>query len=268
MNLLAGRARARGLLPLTTAFAPLAAAFMGACSGPPALAELGYELEQTLAHDAEAYTQGLIVRGESFFESTGRLGHSELREVEVATGRVVRSRALPDTLFGEGLAMVGDKLVQLTWKAGLAFVYDAATFEVADTLRYEGEGWGLCHDGMSLFMSNGSGALTRRDPATFQVQEEIRVTKDGFSVRDLNELECVGEHVWANVYLSDHIYRIDKGTGQVTGELDAYGLSVASGRPADAGAVLNGIAYDKTGGSFYLTGKLWPTIFRVRIAGD
>jgi len=267
MNL-TGRTLARGLLPLATAFAPLASVFAGACSGPPALTELSYEIEQTLVHDAEAYTQGLIVRGGAFFESTGRLGHSELREVDVATGRVVRSRALPDTLFGEGLAMVGDKLVQLTWKAGLAFVYDTETFEVADTLRYEGEGWGLCYDGVSLFMSNGSGTLTRRDPATFQVQEEIRVTKDGFSVRDLNELECVGEHVWANVYLSDHIYRIDKGTGQVTGELDAYGLTVASGRPADAGAVLNGIAYDETDGNFYLTGKLWPAIFRVRIAGD
>lgn len=261
MNLRGRQARVVGfLLPATF----LAAA----CSEPPALAELNYEIEQTLVHDADAYTQGLIVRDGSFFESTGRLGHSELREVEVATGQVVRRRELPDTLFGEGLAMVGDKLLQLTWKAGLAFVYDAATFEVADTFEYEGEGWGLCHDGTSLFMSNGSGTLLRRDPATFQVLDEVRVTKDGFSVRDLNELECAGEHVWANVYLSDRIYRIDKGTGQVTGELDAYGLTVASGRPADPGAVLNGIAYDETAGSFYLTGKLWPTIFRVRIAGD
>ena len=248
-------------------FAVAAGLLLAACVDVDPVAELGYDLRRTLPHDPDAYTQGLILRGTSFFESTGRLGQSELREVDVATGEVLRRHALADEHFGEGLAMVGTKLVQLTWNAGLAFVYDAETFALENTFEYEGEGWGLCYDGQSLFMTNGSGALTRRDPETFAVVEELRVTRDGFSVSNLNELECVGDDVWANIYMTDELVRIDKRTGAITGELDAYGLTLASGRPSDPGAVFNGIAYDPSSQTFYVTGKLWPRIFEIGITG-
>ncbi len=227
---------------------------------------LAFEVARALPHDTLAYTQGLLLRDGAFFESTGQYGTSQLRQVDVESGQVVRAVDLSAEHFGEGLAAVGDRLVQLTWRAGLAFVYDAATFEVLDTLSYEGEGWGLCHDGDALYMSDGSATLTRRDPATFEVLERLQVTRDGFSLREINELECVGDHVWANVYMSNTIVRIDKRTGEVTGELDAQGLFLRSTRPADSGAVLNGIAYDPASGLFYLTGKLWAHIFEVRIS--
>lgn len=232
------------------------------------MAELRYEIRRALPHDASAYTQGLIIHDGTFYESTGQYGESDLRRVDIATGEVLAIHALADEHFGEGLALVGDRLVQLTWKAGLAFVYDAATLAPVDTLRYEGEGWGLCHDGRSLFMSDGGGTLQRRDPATLELAERIRVTRDGFSVRNLNELECVGDHIYANIYMTNEIVRIDKASGEVDGVLDAYSLSLQAGRPPDAGAVFNGIAHDPATGSFYVTGKLWPRMFELSIAEE
>ena len=229
--------------------------------------ELDYELRRTLPHDPEAYTQGLLIHDGMFFESTGQYGKSQLRQVDIATGSVQRSHALPEEYFGEGLALVGDKLVQLTWKAGLAFVYDAATLVQEKTFEYDREGWGLCYDGEWLFMSDGTGNLLRRDPETFDLVGEIRVTRSGFSVRNLNELECVGDHIYANIYLSDEIVRIDKATGEITGELNAYSLLLATPRPQDPGAVFNGIAFDSASGTFYVTGKLWPTMFEIALTG-
>ena len=255
-------------IPKTFKPSILAVLVAGACVDVDPVAELGYELHRTLPHDPDAYTQGLLLRGGSFFESTGLLGKSELREVEIATGEVLRSRELADTLFGEGLAMVGDKLVQLTWKAGLAFVYDAETFSLENTFEYSGEGWGLCYDGQFLYMTNGTSALIRRHPETFEVLEELRVTRDGFSVHNLNELECVEDGLWANQYTTNGILRIDKQTGEVTGRLDVHGLSLVSDRPSDPGAVLNGIAYDPSTRMFYVTGKLWPKLFEISISGE
>lgn len=255
-------------IPKTLKPSILAVLVAGACVDVDPVAELGYELHRTLPHDPDAYTQGLLLRGGSFFESTGLLGKSELREVEIATGEVLRSLELADTLFGEGLAMVGDKLVQLTWKAGLAFVYDAETFSLENTFEYSGEGWGLCYDGQFLYMTDGTSALIRRHPETFEVLEELRVTRDGFSVHNLNELECVEDGLWANQYTTNGILRIDKQTGEVTGRLDVHGLSLASDRPSDPGAVLNGIAYDPSTKMFYVTGKLWPKLFEISISGE
>lgn len=231
----------------------------------PPPAELRYELKRTLPHDPGAYTQGLLIHDAIFFESTGRYGKSEVRQVEIASGRVLLSHPLSNEHFGEGLARVGDRLIQLTWKAGLAFVYDVATLEPLDTLEYEGDGWGLCHDGESLFMSNGSDTLQRRDPDTFDLLEEIPVTRNDSSVHNLNELECVGENIYANVYRSNEIVRIDRTSGVVTGALDAEALAVASGRPEHGGAVFNGIAYDGRTGTFYVTGKLWPVVFEIEL---
>lgn len=245
---------------------PACAALLLGCERP--VAELEYQLRRTLPHDTLAYTQGLLIHDGVFFESTGRYGESEVRQVDVATGRVLRSHALAGEHFGEGLARVGDRLIQLTWRAGLAFVYDAATLLPADTFEYEGEGWGLCHDGESLFMSDGSGTLQRRDRDTFRLIERIAVTRDGFSERNLNELECVGDDIYANIYQSDEIVRIDKETGGITGRLDAFPLSLAAGRPADAGAVLNGIAHDERRGTFFVTGKLWAAMFEITIVEE
>ncbi len=231
----------------------------------PPTTELRYELKRTLPHDLGAYTQGLLIHDAIFFESTGRYGKSEVRQVEVASGRVLLSHPLSDEHFGEGLARVGDRLIQLTWKAGLAFVYDAATIEPLDTLEYEGEGWGLCHDGESLFMSDGSETLQRRDPDTFDLLEEIHVTRNDSSVRNLNELECVGDNIYANIFRSNEIVRIDRVTGVVTGALDAEALALASGRPEHGGAVFNGIAHDGRTGTFYVTGKLWPVMFEIEL---
>ena len=174
---------------------------------------------------------------------------------------------LSEEHFGEGLALVGPELVQLTWKSGLAFVYDSETLTLQRTFNYDGEGWGLCFDGEFLFMSDGSDRLLKRDPNTFEVLEEIRVTRNGFSLRRLNELECVGDDIYANVYQTNSIARIEKLTGKVTAEIDGFGLSLASERGSDPEAVLNGIAFDPGSGSFYVTGKLWSNLFEIQIPG-
>lgn len=161
--------------------------------------------------------------------------------------------------------MVGSELIQLTWQSELAFVYDSESLELKRTLEYTGEGWGLCFDGESLFMSDGSDKLLKRDPLTFEVIEEIPVAKDGFSVWRLNELECVGDEIFANIYPTNRIVRIDKRSGEVRAEIDGYGLSVASRRAPDPEAVFNGIAYDPATGHFYVTGKLWPSLFEIEI---
>lgn len=247
----------------------VAVAICGAGCAEATVPELGYRLVRTHPHDPGAYTQGLVVHDGAFLESTGQYGESQLRQVDIATGEVLRRHALSDEHFGEGIAVVGDRVIQLTWKAGLAFVYDIATFAVVDTIDYgtDHEGWGLCHDGESLFQSDGSGTLLRRDPQTFDLLESLRVTRDGFSTRSLNELECVGDHIYANVYMTNEIVRIDKRTGEITGDLDAFGLAVRSDRPTDPGAVFNGIAYDERSGTFYVTGKLWPDMFEIAIDG-
>ena len=244
-----------------------AQAFTVTVPARPPVAELTYHLVRTLPHDAGAYTQGLLIHDGIFFESTGRYGRSEVRRVRIATGEVLLSRPLANNRFGEGLAKVGERLIQLTWKAGLALVHHAATLDSLGTFEYQGEGWGLCHDGEALYMSNGSDTLQRRDPTTFGLLGRIGVTRADSAVHNLNELECVGDHIYANIHRSSEILRIDKLTGVVTGALDAEALARASGRPANPAAVLNGIAYDLRTGTFYVTGKLWPVMFEIEIAG-
>ena len=229
---------------------------------------LDYEILRTLPHDPEAYTQGLVFHDGFLFESTGRYGTSSVRKTDLSTGEVLQITSLAEEHFGEGLALVGSELIQLTWQAGLAFVDDSESLVLQRTVEYEGEGWGLCFDGESLFMSNGTDRLFRRDPATFEVLEELQVTKDGLSVWRLNELECVGDDVFANVYQTTKIMRIDKATGRVTSEIDGFSLSAAAERVPDPEAVLNGIAHDPEAGTLYVTGKLWRTLFEIRVVGN
>jgi glutamine cyclotransferase len=212
-------------------------------------------------HDPRAYTQGLLSFGDQLFESTGLRGRSSLREVDLATGRVLRQVELPDALFGEGLALVGPNLVQLTWTSGVARVYDRKTFRLLEEYRYSTQGWGLCFDGKRLVMSDGSSTLFFRDPRTFELQGQVNVRAAGEPRERLNELECVGNRVYANVYGTDWILEIDPGSGAVTTAIDASGLLGADEkRGAD---VLNGIAYRMGSGTFLLTGKLWPRLFEV-----
>jgi len=234
------------------------------CEASPPVVRMVPQVIRTVPHDPGAYTQGLILQGNRFYESTGQYGSSTIREVEVETGRVVVSRPLGEEYFGEGLARVGDRLIQLTWQEGVAFIYDLATLSPVGSMEYEGHGWGLCYDGTFLYMTNGSADLQRRDPETFQLLETLQVRLDGAPVFQVNELECVGDDIYANVFMSNRIVRVDKATGVVTAEIDATGLVPEGGRPLDAGAVLNGIAWDPASDTFYLTGKLWPTMFQVR----
>ena len=213
-------------------------------------------------HDTSAYTQGLLWRRGVLYESTGKYGRSALRKVDLESGRVLQSHQLGDSYFGEGLARVGERLIQLTWDEKVAFVYNLETFEPLDTLSYRGEGWGLCFDGERLFMSNGSDTLLVREPQQFLVVDRKTVTLESGPVSNLNELACVDGSVWANIWTSDRIVRIDPADGRVTAVVDASDLHPA--RDGSGEDVLNGIAYIPERQTFLLTGKNWPRIFEVR----
>lgn len=215
----------------------------------------------TRPHDPGAYTQGLFFSGSSLFESTGLNGRSSLREVDPQTGKVRRRIEVPQQYFAEGIALAGDRLIQLTWQNGVALVYNPTTFQKVGELRYDGEGWGLCYDGKRLVMSDGSDLLRFRDPKTFAPKGQVNVTLAGEPVYQLNELECVSGVIYANVWQTDDILKIDPATGRVTAVIDASGL--LSAQEAQQAEVLNGIAYDPAKKTFLITGKLWPKMFEV-----
>ena len=196
------------------------------------------------------------------FESSGQYGQSELREVDPQTGDVLRSVPLDRRYFGEGLAVVDDRLIQLTWREETAFAYRVSDFGQIGTYSYDTEGWGLCDDGGGLLMSDGSSTLYFRNRSTFDLLGTVEVTNDGEPVDELNELECVDGQVYANVYQTETIVRIDPATGRVTALVDASGLLTEEEK---AGAeFLNGIAYDANAGTYLITGKYWPALFEVR----
>lgn len=229
--------------------------------GPGAPERLRVKVLSTRPHDPAAYTQGLLIDGSVLYESTGIYGQSSIRQVDPATGEVKRNRLVPQEYFAEGLALVDGRLIQITWQEQKAFVYNAADFQPVAELRYDGEGWGLCWDGQRLVMSDGSNRLTFRDPKTFAVQGSVGVTLAGQPVAQLNELECVDGVIYANVWQSEEILRIDPKDGRVTAVIDASGLlSMEERRRVD---VLNGIAWDPAKKTFLITGKLWPKMFEV-----
>lgn len=234
----------------------------------PVVQELRVQVLERLPHDTEAFTQGLELRGDDLYEGTGLVGHSSIRRGPAGGEPTVR-RDLPAPLFGEGLTLVGPRLWQLTWQNGIAIERDADTLEELRRVSYEGEGWGVCHDGTAggaggrLVMSDGSSRLTFRDPETFEPTGHVDVTRDGAPVDRLNELECTDDgSVYANVYQTDTLVRIDPATGAVTADIDASGLLTPA--EIEAGALqLNGIAAVPGGDEFLLTGKYWPRMFRV-----
>lgn len=213
-------------------------------------------------HDPTAFTQGLLWADGLLYEGTGYY-QTMLREIELETGEILRSTQSSTTHFGEGLALIGDEFIQLTWQDQIAYRYDRVTLAVLDTYTYTGEGWGLCFDGTHLYQSDGTATLTVRDPATFDPLTTLTVTHLNEPVTQLNELECVGEFIYANVWFTDQIMEINKHTGEVVGVVDASGLLPLDERPTDGNAVLNGIAYIPERETFLLTGKLWPALFEV-----
>lgn len=217
-----------------------------------------------LPHDSSAFTQGLVLHDGVFYESTGLYGASTVRIVDPETGELLASVSLDDRYFGEGLEVVGSRVVQLTWKEQTAFVWETGTLEPLGTYTYDGEGWGLCAFDDRFVMSDGSATLTFRDLDSFEVTGTVEVVSSGEPVEKLNELECVGELVYANVWFSDEIMVIAADSGKVVARVDASSLrgELSSTEGID---VLNGIAHDPDRGVFYLTGKLWPTIFEVQI---
>lgn len=258
-------ATAFGDTGLADAAQPSAIAIPSATAGPRAPQRLRVRVIRALPHDRKAFTQGLLIHSGAFYESTGMQGRSTLRHVEIDSGKVLRQVDLDPSLFGEGLARVGDRLVQLTWTSGKAFVYEMFSFRKIDEYTYTGEGWGLCFNGEHLVMSNGSDRLASRDPQTFAVVREIPVTLAGKPQRRLNELECVGDAVYANVWTTDTIVKINPRSGEVTATIDAAGLLTPE---EDRGTdVLNGIAYDEPSGHFFITGKYWPKVFEVEFVG-
>lgn len=218
-------------------------------------------------HDTAAYTQGLVFYRGRLLESTGRLGLSDVREVDVTTGSARRRVALPLTEFGEGIAAVGNRLYQLTWRGGRGHVYDANTLSPVDSFTYAGEGWGLASDGRVLYMSDGSSRIRVVDPRGFRELRTIQVREADSTVWMLNELEWVRGELWANVYQTDLIARIAPATGRVVGWIDLRNLLTSAEREVVArrGGVANGIAFDSAGDRVYVTGKLWPRLFQVGV---
>lgn len=232
-------------------------------SASPAAEDLAFDVLNTHPHDTSAFTQGLLFHEELLYESTGLRGRSTLRAVDIGSGDVLRKLDLEDRYFAEGLARRADRLVQLTWQENTAFVYDLSTFNLIDQYEYTGEGWGLCFDGDQYVMSDGSDTLAFRHADTFELLDTRAVTLEGEPLSRLNELECVGDAVWANVWQTDLIVRIETASGNVTGVLDAAGL--LTDQDAAGADVLNGIAHRPETDTFYITGKLWPKLFEIRI---
>jgi glutamine cyclotransferase len=233
-----------------------------AITTPPAY--YTYEIINRFPHDVSAYTQGLLYHEGYLYESTGLWGQSTLRKVDPTTGRVLKIIDLDSGYFGEGLARIENRLIQLTWKSGQVFVYDLDSFQLLDTRRIDGDGWGLATMGKQLVQSNGSADLLIRDPATMEIVETLRVKKQGTPVTSLNELELVDGMIFANIYRSNQVVVIAPSTGKVTGVVDLGGLL----EPADINNdtdVLNGIAYDAEGKRLFVTGKRWPWMFEIKL---
>jgi len=246
---------------LILAFALLAAG--GAQAGIPVYR---FMVRATYPHDPQAFTQGLSFKDGFLYESTGLAGRSTLRKVDLVTGKVLQTKAIAAEFFGEGSALVGNEIVALTWTSHVGFVHDRKSFALKRRFDYQGEGWGLASDGRALYMSDGSNAIRVLDPHTFQEQRRISVSADGKPLTRLNELEIVDGQIFANIWGTDVIARIDPASGKVVGWIDLTGLLPPAERGTDSvDAVLNGIAYDSKRHRLFVTGKLWPKLFEIEL---
>ncbi|WP_249138174.1 glutaminyl-peptide cyclotransferase [Phenylobacterium montanum] len=224
----------------------------------------GFEVVHAYPHDPKAYTEGLLYLNGFLYESTGQYGTSYIRKVKLETGAVVRQVTLPPSLFGEGIVNFADQLISVTWKNGIGFRRDLKTFAVKQQFRYSGEGWGMTQDGKDIILSDGSPVLHVLDPKSLKEVRQIRVASGDQPIANLNELEWVDGEIYANVWQTNYIARIDPGTGQVKAWIDLSGLPETS-EPHDPDNVLNGIAYDKTGHRLFVTGKRWPHLYEIKL---
>ena len=232
-------------------------------STPPAYT---YTIINTYLHDPNAYTQGLVFQDSIFYESTGLYGASNIRKVTPTTGAILTQQNIASTFFGEGITIFGERLYQLTWKSGICFVYNKDTFEQLTQFSYPTEGWGLTHDGKRLIMSDGTSTIYFRNPDSFEEMGRIEVTNNNSPLNYLNELEYIKGQIFANIYQTDWIARIDPTTGKVTGWINLSGLLTATDRQQYRVDVLNGIAYDILTDRLFITGKRWPKLFEIKLA--
>ncbi len=232
---------------------------------PAGIPEYGYEIVHTYPHDPTAFTEGLFFDGGFLYESTGLEGHSTVRKERLETGEVVEKRDLLPMYFGEGIVRWKDKLIQLTYKTEAGFVYNFQTFEPLSSFEYPGEGWALTHDGKRIIMSDGTPELRFWDPETLKETGRITVTDQGQPVKDVNELEWIKGEIFANIWQTDKIARIDPATGKVVGWIDLTGLLSPSDDVPGQTDVLNGIAYDAKNDRIFVTGKKWPKLFEIRL---
>jgi glutamine cyclotransferase len=242
----------------------------GCSAGNPqpvaAVRQYSYEVVKSYPHSPEDFTQGLAYADDKLYESTGLYGRSAVSIKALDSGRVLNSRLLPERYFGEGLTVIGDRLVQLTYLEQTGFIYDRSSLQVLEKFRYKGEGWGLTYDGRHLIMSNGSSRLLFLDPLKHKRQRKLTVRRAGVEVAGLNELEYIEGRIYANVWQQDTIIEIDPVTGQVTGEIDLSELAVQ--HSVNPEAVLNGIAYNARNRTLLVTGKLWPVLYEIKLHGN
>jgi glutaminyl-peptide cyclotransferase len=223
-----------------------------------------YEVVQAYPHDPAAFTQGLIYLDGFLYESTGLYGQSSLRKVDLETGEIFQQVDIPEGYFAEGLTEWDDTLVQLTWQEHTGFVYSLSDFQFLREFTYATEGWGLTHNEEQLVMSDGSSTIFFLDPETFEVQNTINVNDQGQEIRAINELEWVKGEIFANIWQTDDIIRIDPLTGNVLGWIDLRGLLPDEERTQQTN-VLNGIAYDAATDRLFVTGKLWPKLYEIKL---
>jgi glutamine cyclotransferase len=243
----------------------LAAALVLGAGNALAAPVYGFKVVRALPHDPGAFTEGLFLQGGYLYESTGLEGRSSIRKVELATGKVLQKRDLPGAYFGEGIVAWKDKLVELTWQNQIGFVYDLATFKQTGVFRYAGEGWALTRDDRRLIMSDGTAQLRFLDPVSLSETGRLTVTDGGRPVPNLNELEWVKGEIYANIWQTDRIARIDPRTGKVVGWIDLTGLLDVRSPGPDRPDVLNGIAYDAARDRLYVTGKFWPRLYEIKL---
>ena len=230
----------------------------------PLATQYGYRVVKTYPHDRTAFTQGLEYRDGFLYEGTGMFGRSSVRKIDLDSGRIIQRYDLPQPFFGEGITVLNQQILELTWQSQTGFVYDKSSFQVLRSFDYPGEGWGLTNDGKQIYMSDGSANIRVWDSATLKEIRRITVKDGATPVTQLNELEWVRGEIYANVWQTDRIARISPVDGRVLGWIDLSGILPKSERP-DPDAVLNGIAYDAAGDRLFVTGKLWPKIFEIKL---
>ncbi len=244
----------------------LAMAQSAAPSTPATVPVCGYEIMREYPHDSSSFTQGLFYHEGHLYEGTGQYGQSRVARLDLATGKALAQRALPADQFGEGIVRWKDQIISITWQNGIGHRWRLSDLKPLGNFRYEGEGWGLAADQSHIILSDGSDTLKFFDPATMRVAKTVKVRLQGRPLRQINELEMIDGELWANIWMTDYIVRIDPASGTVRSLVDMRGLSAQAGA-SGADSVLNGIAWDAKGKRLFVTGKNWPKLYEIRMTG-